>query len=208
LFEEVTQAGISAAKSVHDAGHQGCWIWYSNDQHSRMPAALNLQSACIEARILGMFMVISCRPVLCRFPSYLRADPSSVHAQPGLSPELKAALEKFINEHKVVLFMKGTKQFPQVAFLLLRCASRYCYQSLASLFCMYDDLDRLLCCSVASPTHVFRYLLDTSNSLESLTLHDDMPRTLPNCTLVPRKVCDADLQCPQCPLRGSEYFGG
>ena len=32
----------------------------------------------------------------------------------SLSPELKSALETFMQEHKVVLFMKGTKQFPQV----------------------------------------------------------------------------------------------
>lgn len=35
-------------------------------------------------------------------------------AQFGLSPELKEALDKFISSNKVVLFMKGTRQFPQV----------------------------------------------------------------------------------------------
>ncbi len=39
--------------------------------------------------------------------------PSSTCSADGLRPELKAALDKFVTENKVVLFMKGTKQFPQ-----------------------------------------------------------------------------------------------
>jgi hypothetical protein len=42
------------------------------------------------------------------------ADPLAAPPQSGLSPELREALEKFIDEHKVILFMKGTRQFPQV----------------------------------------------------------------------------------------------
>jgi len=34
----------------------------------------------------------------------------------ALTPELKATLEKFITSNKVVLFMKGTKDFPQCGF--------------------------------------------------------------------------------------------
>jgi len=34
----------------------------------------------------------------------------------ALSPELKEALDKFVTENKIVLFMKGTKQFPQCGF--------------------------------------------------------------------------------------------
>lgn len=30
-----------------------------------------------------------------------------------LKPELRAALDKFVTDNKVVLFMKGNKQFPQ-----------------------------------------------------------------------------------------------
>ena len=39
-----------------------------------------------------------------------------MHDQSGesLRPELKAALDKFVAENKVVLFMKGTRQAPQV----------------------------------------------------------------------------------------------
>jgi hypothetical protein len=33
-----------------------------------------------------------------------------------VSPELKAAIDKYITENKVVVFIKGTKQFPQCGF--------------------------------------------------------------------------------------------
>ncbi|KAJ4848039.1 Monothiol glutaredoxin-S7, chloroplastic [Turnera subulata] len=34
----------------------------------------------------------------------------------GLSPQLKTTLDKVVSSHKVVLFMKGTKDFPQCGF--------------------------------------------------------------------------------------------
>ena len=34
----------------------------------------------------------------------------------GLQPELKLAIDNFIASNKVVLFMKGNKQFPQCGF--------------------------------------------------------------------------------------------
>lgn len=34
----------------------------------------------------------------------------------GLSPELKSAIDKFIAENKIVLFMKGNRMFPQCGF--------------------------------------------------------------------------------------------
>ncbi|KAK9143742.1 hypothetical protein Syun_013142 [Stephania yunnanensis] len=34
----------------------------------------------------------------------------------ALSPELKTTLDKVVTSHKVVLFMKGTKEFPQCGF--------------------------------------------------------------------------------------------
>jgi hypothetical protein len=47
----------------------------------------------------------------------LRASPRSRAAagEPGggLKPELRAAIDKFVTSNKVVLFMKGNKQFPQ-----------------------------------------------------------------------------------------------
>jgi monothiol glutaredoxin len=34
----------------------------------------------------------------------------------GLSPELRAALDEYVGKYKVVVFMKGTPQFPQCGF--------------------------------------------------------------------------------------------
>ena len=34
----------------------------------------------------------------------------------GMETELKQAVEEFLEKNKVVLFMKGTKQFPQCGF--------------------------------------------------------------------------------------------
>lgn len=45
---------------------------------------------------------------------------SSIGGAPGgtgaLTPELKEALDKYVTSNKVVLFMKGTKMFPQCGF--------------------------------------------------------------------------------------------
>ncbi|KAF5744061.1 Monothiol glutaredoxin-S14 chloroplastic -like protein [Tripterygium wilfordii] len=35
---------------------------------------------------------------------------------PALTPELKATLDKVVTSHKVILFMKGTKDFPMCGF--------------------------------------------------------------------------------------------
>jgi len=34
----------------------------------------------------------------------------------GMAPALKSAIDQLIQQHKVVVFMKGTKQFPQCGF--------------------------------------------------------------------------------------------
>eukprot|EP00200_Dunaliella_tertiolecta_P004255 CAMPEP_0202347070 /NCGR_PEP_ID=MMETSP1126-20121109/5589_1 /ASSEMBLY_ACC=CAM_ASM_000457 /TAXON_ID=3047 /ORGANISM="Dunaliella tertiolecta, Strain CCMP1320" /LENGTH=117 /DNA_ID=CAMNT_0048938567 /DNA_START=188 /DNA_END=541 /DNA_ORIENTATION=- len=34
----------------------------------------------------------------------------------GLSPEVRSNIDKLVNSNKVVLFMKGSKQFPQCGF--------------------------------------------------------------------------------------------
>merc|ERR1712060_861250 len=46
--------------------------------------------------------------------THATADASADGA--ALKPELKAAIDKFVTDNKVVLFMKGTKQFPQCGF--------------------------------------------------------------------------------------------
>ncbi|XP_073003465.1 uncharacterized protein [Typha latifolia] len=40
----------------------------------------------------------------------------SVRCFSALSPEMKSTLDKVVNSHKVILFMKGTKDFPQCGF--------------------------------------------------------------------------------------------
>jgi len=39
-----------------------------------------------------------------------------IDAGPGVSPELKSAIDTFITENKVVVFMKGTKEMPMCGF--------------------------------------------------------------------------------------------
>ncbi|KAI3457761.1 hypothetical protein Pfo_014424 [Paulownia fortunei] len=41
---------------------------------------------------------------------------SSIRCFSALSPELKTTLDKVVTSHKVVVFMKGTKEFPQCGF--------------------------------------------------------------------------------------------
>lgn len=44
------------------------------------------------------------------------AGPGAADTGLGLAPELKTAIDEFVAKNKVVLFMKGTKQFPQCGF--------------------------------------------------------------------------------------------
>lgn len=55
----------------------------------------------------------------------------------GLSEELRGAIDKFIAQHKVVLFMKGTKSFPQCGF------SNTCVQILNTLNVQYETVNIL-----------------------------------------------------------------
>ncbi|XP_031475759.1 monothiol glutaredoxin-S14, chloroplastic isoform X2 [Nymphaea colorata] len=41
---------------------------------------------------------------------------ASFRCSAALTPELKSTLDKVVSSHKVVLFMKGTKEFPQCGF--------------------------------------------------------------------------------------------
>ncbi|KAJ0969297.1 hypothetical protein J5N97_022174 [Dioscorea zingiberensis] len=53
-------------------------------------------------------------------PRRFRSKPSgsslSTRCFSALSPELKSTLDKVVKSHKVILFMKGTKDFPQCGF--------------------------------------------------------------------------------------------
>jgi len=55
----------------------------------------------------------------------------------GLSEELKLAIEKYVSENKVVLFMKGNRQFPQCGF------SNTCVQILNTLNVPYETVNIL-----------------------------------------------------------------
>eukprot|EP00891_Asterochloris_glomerata_P005161 jgi/Astpho2/5161/e_gw1.00074.161.1_t len=55
----------------------------------------------------------------------------------GLQPELKSAIKKFIASNKVVLFMKGNKQFPQCGF------SNTCVQILSTLNVPFETVNIL-----------------------------------------------------------------
>lgn len=56
---------------------------------------------------------------------------------PALTPELKEALDKYLSENKVVLFMKGNKMFPQCGF------SNTCVQILNALEIPYETVNIL-----------------------------------------------------------------
>jgi len=55
----------------------------------------------------------------------------------ALTPELKDSVDKYLSEHKVVLFMKGNKMFPQCGF------SNTCVQILNALQVPYDTVNIL-----------------------------------------------------------------
>ncbi|KAM0947171.1 putative thioredoxin-disulfide reductase [Dioscorea sansibarensis] len=51
-----------------------------------------------------------------RFPSKPHGSSLSARCFSALNPELKSTLDKVVKSHKVILFMKGTKDFPQCGF--------------------------------------------------------------------------------------------
>jgi glutaredoxin-related protein len=56
----------------------------------------------------------------------------------GLPAELKESIDKFVTENKCVVFMKGTKQFPQCGF--------------SNTVVQVGDLASQLCCTDAAVT--------------------------------------------------------
>ncbi|KAK9859348.1 hypothetical protein WJX84_004391 [Apatococcus fuscideae] len=55
----------------------------------------------------------------------------------GMSPQLRSAVDKMVAEHKIVLFMKGTPQFPQCGF------SNTCIQILNAMGAPYETVNIL-----------------------------------------------------------------
>ncbi|PSS33962.1 Monothiol glutaredoxin-S14 like [Actinidia chinensis var. chinensis] len=66
-----------------------------------------------------------------------RIDPGPVRCLSAITPELKTTLDKVVTSHKVVLFMKGTKEFPQCGF------SHTVVQILTSLNVPFETLNIL-----------------------------------------------------------------
>lgn len=50
------------------------------------------------------------------FQPKLKRSSTTVRCSSALTPELKSTLDKVVTSNKVVLFMKGTKEFPQCGF--------------------------------------------------------------------------------------------
>jgi hypothetical protein len=76
----------------------------------------------VQPRPLPVVTCAECAPAL-RVAACLAvtaAPPGG--AGSGLKPELRAAIDKFVGENKVVLFMKGNKQFPQARRRAAFCA--------------------------------------------------------------------------------------
>lgn len=67
----------------------------------------------------------------------MHSIPSQADHLDGMAPELKEAVEEFLQKNKVVLFMKGTKQFPQCGF------SNTCVQILNTMGVPYETVDIL-----------------------------------------------------------------
>ncbi|KAG9447397.1 hypothetical protein H6P81_013525 [Aristolochia fimbriata] len=59
-----------------------------------------------------------CRPLggIVRRRPGLKSRSLSLRCCAALTPQLKTTLDKVVKSHKVVLFMKGTKDFPQCGF--------------------------------------------------------------------------------------------
>lgn len=61
--------------------------------------------------------ILYCSPFHISGNSLLTSPTSQfVYMLTALTPELKTTLDKVVTSHKVVLFMKGTKDFPQCGF--------------------------------------------------------------------------------------------
>mmetsp|Transcript_2640 Transcript_2640/g.6663 ORF Transcript_2640/g.6663 Transcript_2640/m.6663 type:complete len:182 (-) Transcript_2640:114-659(-) len=65
------------------------------------------------------------------------AQQGAGESSPEFTPELRAAVDRLIEENKIVLFMKGTKMFPQCGF------SNTCVQIFNQLNAPFEDVNVL-----------------------------------------------------------------
>ncbi|KAH6766556.1 CAX interacting protein 1 [Perilla frutescens var. hirtella] len=78
--------------------------------HRRHPTCFHTKKLCSAAAISFPFRLASTATKLSSSSS------SSFRCFSALSPELKSSLDKVVSSSKVILFMKGTKDFPQCGF--------------------------------------------------------------------------------------------
>ncbi|CAI6007256.1 unnamed protein product [Closterium sp. NIES-64] len=155
--EDLSPAAVRAAAAASVAA-RGVMFWNTQPAPKRMatttfaPAvSANLRQGCTSpvaarsARLSSSFLAVPLR----RHASASRAVVAAPHRRPdvrasfdapssgALTPELKSALDKFISENKVILFMKGNKQFPQCGF------SNTCVQILTTLNVPFETVNIL-----------------------------------------------------------------
>ena len=78
---------------------------------ARAWASVGRQLPCVGAGIGDEAVPTSWPPIILCCCGLNVAVPGG-----GLQPELRAALDEYVNKYKVVVFMKGTAQFPQCGF--------------------------------------------------------------------------------------------
>ena len=78
-----------------------------------------MESRVSNAEFLQSNDAVSSLPQAKALSAFLFRKPLQrvyVRTGAGLPPEFKSALDSLITSHKIVVFMKGTKQFPQCGF--------------------------------------------------------------------------------------------
>ncbi|GLJ09378.1 hypothetical protein SUGI_0107770 [Cryptomeria japonica] len=91
--------------------HSTIRVEHSRLQSAPISYAFSSELAAPNKKIATKLKFARCRSR--RQHCSARASYGSPGSTGALTPELKQALDTFISSHKVVLFMKGTKDFPQ-----------------------------------------------------------------------------------------------
>ncbi|KAK7295168.1 hypothetical protein RJT34_18073 [Clitoria ternatea] len=68
------------------------------------------------AKLTVTSSTLSLRPSSLAFKPSLKRASTTIRCSSALTPQLKSTLDKVITSNKIVLFMKGTKDFPQCGF--------------------------------------------------------------------------------------------
>ncbi|KAL0045331.1 hypothetical protein WJX82_003898 [Trebouxia sp. C0006] len=106
--------------------------WWEEQELRDLTASMGLQN--FQRHRQNRFIMFAiCRK---RFHCTVRASVGPSQGM-GVSPELKSAIDKFIADSKIVLFMKGNRMFPQCGF------SNTCVQILNTLSVPYETVNIL-----------------------------------------------------------------